>query len=460
MADSKMRSMTRYLYLIIAFFLLGTSAYSADIKVGIARKIITPQSKAFLSGYANRDKPAAGKIHDLWAKAMVFEETPGNRVIIVTTDILGLSHEVSEDVAKELLKKYGISRSQLLLNSSHTHSGPMIWPSLSMIADYSSSDQQLVAAYTKQLSQDLIALIDMAIAGLKPMKVSTAHGTAGFAMNRRQPTDKGIINGVNRNGPVDHDVPVLKVASPEGKLEAVLFLYACHNTTIQGDNYLFNGDYAGFAQIELEKAYPGATAMFMMGCGGDQNPYPRGTVKLAEEHGKTLALSVQKALEGPSRPVTGPIRTDYKITELEFLPFNAEIYQKDISGSNIFLQRRAMLMLEAYNKGWNVTRYPYPVQAIRFGNDLTMLALSGEVVVEYALKAKQLYPKENLFVSGYSNEVMCYIPVNRMLVEGGYEPESSMIYYGMPGPFADGVEDKIFSAVHQVMKKVGAKRSK
>lgn len=447
-------------YLLFSCLLFISSAYASDIRVGIGRKTITPEIKSFMTGYAGRNKPAEGKIHDLWAKALVLEESPGQRLIIVTTDILGLSHEISEDVAKRLLTKYGIKRSQLLMNSSHTHSGPMIWPALSVIADYSPADQQLVSQYTHKLTEDIVAVIDMAIAGLKPMKVSSGHGHAKFAMNRRQPTEKGIINGVNRNGPVDKDVPVLKIASPSGKIEAVLFLYACHNTTIPGDNYLFNGDYAGYAQIELEKAYPGATAMFMMGCGADQNPYPRGTVKLAEEHGKSLALAVEKALEGPLQSVNSPIRTDYSIVDLDFLPFNTETYQKDITGTNVFLQRRAMLMLEMYNKGWNINRYPYPVQAIRFGNDLTILALGGEVVVEYALKAKKQYPKENLFVAGYSNEVMCYIPVNRMLAEGGYEPESSMIYYGMPGPFAANVEDKIFSAIHTVMKNVGAKSVK
>ena len=114
----------------------------------------------------------------------------------------------------------------------------------------------------------------------------------GFAINRRQRTDK----------PVDHDVPILKIASPEGKLRAVLFGYACHNTTLMGECYLINGDYAGFAQIELEKALPATTAMFLQLCGGDQNPAPRGTLELAAQHGKTLADEVQRVLAGTPDP--------------------------------------------------------------------------------------------------------------------------------------------------------------
>ena len=84
--------------------------------------------------------------------------------------------------------------------------------------------------------------------------------------------------------------------------------------------------------------------------------------------------------------------------------------------------------------------------------------MAGEVVVDYALWAKRTFKNENLFVAGYSNEVMCYIPTKRILGEGGYEASSSMIYYVLPGPFADNVEERIQGAVKQVMKGVGVKR--
>ena len=430
------------------------SLLAGTIKVGIARKVITPAAPVYLTGYAGREKPAAGVIHDLWAKAMVLEENEKNKVIIVTTDLLGLSHEVSEAVAKKVQIKYGISRSQLLMNSSHTHSGPMIWPSLSLIADYTPAEQQVVSKYTLGLIDDLVGVIDSAFGKLTPMNVYTGHDTAGFARNRRVPSDKGFVSGVYEKGPVDHDVPVLKITTPDGTLRAVLFGYACHNTTMVGDNYLVNGDYAGFAQIEIEKAYPGCAAMFMLGCAGDQNPYPRGNVQLATQHGRSLADAVIHALQAKMVPVDLPIRSSSETVDLPFKPYAVETFEKDIIGTNKFLQRRAKLMLEAYNKGWSVEKYPYTVQAIRLGNAVTFLALNGEVVVDYALRVKKEYPNENLWVAGYSNEVMCYIPSKRILQEGGYEASDNMIYYGMPGPFADTIEEKIFGAIHNVLKKV------
>ena len=96
-------------------------------------------------------------------------------------------------------------------------------------------------------------------------------------------------------------------------------------------------------------------------------------------------------------------------------------------------------------------------QAVRFGNDLTILALSGEVVVDYSLKTKKEFAGENLFVAGYCNEVTCYIPSKRVLQEGGYEADESMLYYGLPGPFADDVEERIFKTIRQVLKNTGVK---
>jgi hypothetical protein len=117
-------------------------------------------------------------------------------------------------------------------------------------------------------------------------------------------------------------------------------------------------------------------------------------------------------------------------------------------------------MLKAYDEGRPVRRTPYPVQAVRFGKDLTLVALGGEVVVDYALRAKRDFnaAREPLIVAGYSNDVMCYIPSVRVLKEGGYEAIDSMYYYDQPGPFADDVEDRVFTALRNVMKRVGRGR--
>jgi neutral ceramidase len=443
------------LLLFITLLLAVSPNIYAGINAGVARKVITPETPVWLSGYASRTRPATEILQDLWAKALVIGENDKIQVIIVTIDIIGLSHELSEDIAQRVIAKYGISRSQLLLNSSHTHSGPVIWPSLSIMFDLGKDDLKSLVSYNSKLADNIVDVIDMAILDLKPANLSVAHGSASIAVNRRQQTDKGVVIGVNPEGHVDNDVPVLKVETTDGKIEALLFGYACHNTTL--DTYQINGDYAGFAQIEIEKANQGVTAMYLAGCGADQNPNPRRTVEVAMLHGKTLADAVQKVLSGTFIQVRPPVRTDITTVSLDFVPFNKDKLKEELVGDNRFSSGRASFILMAMDKGYDVSKLAYPVQVIRFSNDFTILALAGEVVVDYSLKAKARYPKENLFVAGYSNEVQCYIPTAKVLKEGGYEPETSMIYYGLPGPFSGNVEEKIFSAIDMVMKKTGAK---
>jgi neutral ceramidase len=436
---------------ILAFF----SQINAQFNAGIARRVITPDTAVWLSGYAARTKPSTGVLHDIWAKALVIDDNKKNRIIIVTLDIIGLSHELAETISQRVIDQYGIDRSQLLLNSSHTHSGPVIWPSLSMMFEFVNKDLQALIKYNRKLADNVLDAIDQAIHDLKPMNLYIAHGSANIAVNRRLPTEKGYVIGVNNDGPVDSDVPVMKVETPDGKLKALLFGYACHNTTL--DIYQVNGDYAGFAQIEIEKANPGITAMFLAGCGADQNPNPRRTIEYAQQHGKSLADAVQKVLSGNFIPIRPPVRTSFTTTDLEFSPWTADQFKEEMLMEDRYRVKRAGFMLEALDKGYDISSVSYPVQAVRFNKDFTILALGGEVVVDYSLNTKKRYPAENLFVAGYSTEVQCYIPSARILKEGGYEPEISMIYYGLPGSFKSDVEEKVFSAIDLVMKKTGAK---
>jgi len=443
----------KWLFGVLVVFVFNADA---QLVAGTGRVKITPALPMWLSGYAGREKPATEVLQDLWAKALVLEDGAKHRVVIVTTDLLGLSHQVSADVAHQVDRLYGIRREQLLLNSSHTHSGPMVWPCVDMIFDFNLDEQRIVSLYSQQLTADLVKVIGMAMADRAPAQVYSGKGTAGFAINRRKK--------INPDGPVDHDVPVVKVVRPaapgeaNGKLAAILFGYACHNTTLVETNSLINGDYAGFAQAALEAENPGATCLFLMGCGGDQNPDPRGTVELAKSHGRELADAVDAVLKGGKmRPVRAPIKTAYTTVDLPYRSFDLAQYEKDIIGDNKFLQRRARLMLSAYNRGFTPDHLVYPVQAVRFGPDLSILALSGETVVDYSLRSKKRFPGENLIVAGYSSEVMCYIPSLRLLKEGGYEPDESMIYYGFPGPFANSVEDSVTKAISRVMKKLGAR---
>lgn len=434
------------------FFLLALFPLSArDFRAGVARVDITPVESVWMSGYAARTKPSDGAVQRIWAKALALEDGSRGKVVIVTTDLIGLPRAVSDRVAARVAKQYGIERSRLLLNSSHTHAGPVVKPNLMTMYFLTPEQSAALDRYSDKLIDNIVGAIGSAIGDLAPARLSVAHGKTTFAMNRRTAFPKG---------PVDHDVPVLAMRAPDGKLRAVLFGYACHNTTLPADFIQISGDYAGFAQAEVESSNNGTTALFLLLCAGDANPTPRGKLSDAEHHGKTLGAEVTRVLGTAMKPIQPNLRTAWQNIDLAFKPHTREQFEQDAKSNNRYIASRAREMLRAYDERRPLRSTPYPVQAIRLGKQFTILALGGEVTSGYGIRAKEEYAGNDLIVAGYSNDVMCYIPTRKIVQEGGYEGADSMIYYGQPGPFTEDVEETVFQAIHTVLARVGLKGPK
>lgn len=436
-------------------FVSTWTASAADpvFKAGVARANITPKEYMWMAGYGSRNKIAEGKAHDLFAKALAIEDSHGQRLVLVTTDLIGLPRSVSEAVFATVADKAKLKREHLLLNASHTHCGPVISENLSDMYPLNAEQRQQVLDYTQKLKVTLAELVLEAVANLKPATLSYGQGNALFALNRREVTPTGVINGKNPGGPVDHSVPVLNV-DVDGHRLAVVFGYACHNTT--QSYYKWCGDYAGYAQIEIEKAHPGTTALFWIGCGGDVNPQPRGTEELCIRHGKELADGVNAALKGKLRPITGPLAASYATVDLQLDgSMTKEKLQAESLSKSLAHKNRAERLLKMLAETGSITsHYPYyPVQVWKLGNEVTWVGLGGEVVLDYAIRIRKELPKDRtVWVAGYCNDVMAYIPSKRILREGGYEGESSMVYYGLPGKWAESIEEQIIGKVLELAK--------
>jgi hypothetical protein len=174
---------------------LAGALFSAEFKAGVARVPITPEGPIWMSGYAARKKPSEGVIHDLWAKALALEDRRGNRVVIVTTDLIGLPRAISDAVAARVQKQYGIERARLLLNSSHTHTGPVVRGNLNVMFDLTEEEARKIEHYSRTLTEKLVSVIGAALGRLAPADLSFGQGEARFAVNRREPTEKGIRIG-------------------------------------------------------------------------------------------------------------------------------------------------------------------------------------------------------------------------------------------------------------------------
>jgi hypothetical protein len=424
-------------------------------KVGLADTKITPEEPIHLAGYASRNKPFTGVAADLHAKALAIEDAQGNRAVLVTSDLLGFRASIAEPICERLREKAGLKREQIILSSSHTHTGPLLTLEPAAQGNLKAEDAEKSTAYTKRLQDKVVDVVAQALSRMEPAKLSWGWGVATFPMNRREFTPTGVKLGVNPRGPVDRTVPVLRVDAPDGKPRAVLFGCACHNTTLGGDIYEVSGDYAGFAQAHIEAERPGVQAMFMIGCGGDANPHPRGTMAVAREHGATLGKEVLRVLDTKLAPVRGPLKTAFQRAALplqEPLPLE-ELKALAAKGPD-YKRGVAQKQLDAIQRGERpATQYAAPIAAWQFGDDLTLVALSGEVVADYVTFIVNALGPLKLWVAAYCNDVFGYLPSARVIEEGGYETRG--VYYGDAGFFAPQAQDVVTKTVRDLAEKVG-----
>lgn len=422
-------------------------------QAGVARANITPAQPMWMSGYASRDRPADGKLTDLWAKALVLKDANGKVAVLITMDLIGIGRDMSLEVRKRLEQKHDLPRSAIALATSHTHSGPIVETNLAPMFGLDDTQQQLVDAYAEELLDELVAVVGYALEDLKPARLAWGTGAATFAVNRRNNPENEVVERRAADklvGPVDHDVPVLAVRGEDDSLRAIVFGYACHATTLA--DFVWCGDWPGFAQIELEHRHPQAVAMFWAGCGADQNPLPRRTVELAQDYGRQTADAIDAVLAQPIKAIEPRIDTAYEEIDLAFSELPTKEQLTSAAAVDDYNGRRAkMLLAQIANEGQLRATYPFPIQVWRLGNELAWVFLGGEVVVDYSLRLKREVAPTPIWVAGYSNDVMAYIPSKRVLDEGGYEGGGAMVYYGLPSPWAADVEERIISKCREMV---------
>jgi neutral ceramidase len=412
---------------------------------GAATTDITPERSLWMAGFAARKQASQGVALPLHAKALALQCGRGSAAVLVTADLLGLTARITDRVAREVRRRHKLHRANLMFNASHTHCGPVVDQQLSVAYDLTADQWAAIEAYTTRLEERLIAVVGEALSRMRPARVAYGRGDAAFAANRRVK--------FTPDGPVDHSVPLLRVDEADGRPLAIVFGYACHNTTLQDGFVQFHGDYAGVAQAELQRRHPGATALFVIGCGADANPRPRGTLDLVQAHGVALADAVDRALPAATS-VAPTLHTAYGTVNLPFVDDGArERWRQQLDIDEVYLRRHRALMQTITERDGHLQRSQRdPVQVWRFGSGLTLVALGGEVVVDYALRLARDYPDQHIWAAGYSNDVFGYVPSLRVLREGGYEGGDAMIYYGRPAPFTEAVEDLIFGEVRRLMR--------
>lgn len=367
---------------------------AGPLKVGIATADITPEGPVWMVGFAERTKPSEGVYRPLTARCIVFDNGL-TRVAFVALDTCAVYGRQFTHL-RLAAGKAGIPSQHLMINASHTHSGPFL--SIEKNPNY--------VALFKARTDPLFA---KAVADLKPARLDYTAGSCTMGISRRRLNAKGKCPRI-RPEPrkeVDTSVPILRVLSPEGKVRAVVFGYGCHPVSVDATHYLIGPDYPGFARDWVEAAYPGCVAMFLQGCGADVMPRqttPNGwfghvlldPLQAAAEFGHELGRAVIAALTVPPEPVPAPVQLA-GIIESVPVPDKTDPKAKTHP---------------AFMGAWRV-------------GDVYLFGGRGEIAAGIGLRIKRDHPGLRLWVNGYTHWGFGYILERSAYPEGGYEIKST-----------------------------------
>ena len=379
----------------------------AELMAGFGRETITPPAGVHMMGYASRTEPAAGARDDLFASAVALSDG-GPPVVVLALDVAALDRDEVADLKGRVQQAAGVAPERVLVNTSHTHAGPMVArrPGLAYEASY--VDAMLAAASRAAAT---------AVSDLAPAMLHVGSAPVDIGMNRRERTPEGeIILGVNPEGQRLAEATVWLLVRALAR-DIVLFSIPIHGTTLGPENLLFSSEWMGAAVRDLEAHDPDLAAVFLQGCAGDQNPYrEQRSFEQADAHGRAAAEAVRAAIAS-AREIEG--------TPLRNAAADADLPLEDGETA------------------------PCAVHGLRVG-EAVVLGVGGEAFVEYALYAQQQARAESIMVLGYTDGSVGYLPTQAAFAEGGYEVTANR-YFAVGRPWAPRVERVLKSAMDEVL---------
>lgn len=429
------------------------------MRVGMAAADITPELGIWMSGYGGRTVSEAH--HDpLEVQALAIEGDNGVLAVVVGSDLLGFDYDQVAEIRGRITARCGVAGDAVLLNASHTHGGPVLINHLVVEAPHIDPE------YRERVSEAIVESAERAVAGLDEAEPHHAWGRCTVGINRRAPEPPYGMKP-NPRGFYDDTVGVLAFCRPGSRQPvALLFNASCHPTTL-GSQPVFTADWPGAARRAIDGYLGQAPAsLFLQGSCGNIRPrtfdldgggFRQGTVAEFERMGHACAHEVIRLLSDSLRPAGGDLTCRRVPCELplENLPTAADLARMR-TGTDKFQKALGEYAEQKWPDGKLPTTLPYEAQLLTFGDEVSILALPGEVVSELGHAARHSVPRPTLFC-GYSNGLPCYVPTARIRRQGGYESGlRANDFFGLAGWLKQESELVILSAVEEACRPEGS----
>lgn len=420
------------------------------IKAGISEVNITPPVGISMCGFGGRKGPSESVHDELFARALVLDNGE-TQVAIVGADVISFAPDLVGRIREGVARETGIPGGHVLLNGSHTHSGPTVMAFRCM------GDRD--EAYEDVLCRKVVGAIKMAVETAKPVSLSHGRAPVRIAYNRRELRDGRIVLGHHPNGPEAPWVDVLRVNLKDETPLAVVFATASHPVNLS--SLSISAEFPGYAARFVRDNMDGATPLFLQGCCGDINCSPRDkTFECSQRLGALLGSAAVTAAIN-SEPIEDDVlAVANRRIELPFMIPDIDVAEQMHDDARAGLERArkdetttpyqlrqlfeglvgwAEDYVKASREGGNQTQ-AFDIQAIRIGN-MAVVGYPGEMFVDYQLVLEAGSPFDRTLAVAYSNGCIGYVPTADAYPAGGYEVEQAFKYYGtlMIGPESEAL---------------------
>jgi len=378
----------------------GWGAESAPLQVGWAKVDLTPSFSYPLAGYGKRRGMKAHGVHDpLHARAVVLEGS-GEKIALVSADLLVITRPLREEVARRLLP---LHLTALLLSATHSHSG---------VGGYWNNflaETIAMGGYEERIFAFLVERITQAVQDADKNK-STAKVGVGV-----MPVEGLNYNRQSLGGPVDPELGVIRIDDEAGWPVAAIVNFSAHATVLGPQNMLLSADYPGALTAALEEQLP--VALFTAGASGNLNPhFPEGEGRYAEASalGLTLAQKAEELMAEITTHERVSLRSHTrelrlaKATTRALVPFPFSLLADPLL--RLFAPATTIL------------------QAVRI-NHTVLSAWPGELGVELGLalkaRARTEWGYQHLLIVSQANDYIGYVLTREGYRRGGYEARMS-----------------------------------
>ncbi len=427
---------------------------------GWAEVEITPPLGIALGGRGGAETVATKVIDPLYAEVLYLRDGKGTGFVLASFDLIGLPRDLSDRIRTRMVHELGVEWNLVVLNTSHTHSGPYMLRSLMAGVG---PPPRIEVDYFKSLEDKLVTAARAAARALQPVEVEVFQGTSQVGINRRGKNKQGRLGMLpNPSGPFDEQVWAMRLTPKKGGPTAVVFSCACHPVIVYG--YAFaaiSADYPGAARNLLRESLgPKAHVQFVQGFAGnirprllaavDQGRFRASKPTDLEQAARDLAGAVLAALKAHGQQLSVDIAG---AGDRPFLPRDKppprERYEKmraeALANTNAYRLGVSDYWLKRYDAGEGFARGDaWSLGLIRLAANQWVVHSGGEPCVEWRANIARWLSPLNIVTWGYSQEAKTYLPTESMLAEGGYEVlESNLARENSPAPFAPGIEQAV-----------------